>query len=84
MVLDTEKKPREVIIMGLTLEKTAALYWDELKKAIQEAHISTSRIDNGSYSVFLSNGNSITLWGNNSKAEREKLMGRDSYAFIID
>ena len=84
MVLDTEKKPREVIIMGLTLEKTAALYWDELKKAIQEAHISTSRIDNGSYSVFLSNGNSITLWGNNSKAEREKLRGRDSYAFIID
>lgn len=84
MVLEKEEKPREVIIIGLTLEKTASLYWDELKKAVEDAHINTSRIDNGSYAIFLSNGNSIQLWGNNSKAEREKLRGRDTYAFIID
>jgi len=84
MVLDKDEKPREVVIMGLTLEKTAGLYWEELKKAITEAHIITSRIDNGSYTIFLSNGNSIQLWGNNSKSEREKLRGKDTYGFIID
>lgn len=84
MVLEKEEKPREVVIIGLTLEKTAGLYWEELKDAIEKAHISTSRIDNGAYEITLSNGNSIKLWGNNSKSDREKLRGKDSYAFIID
>lgn len=82
--LETEEKPREIIIMGLTLEKTAGLYWEQLKNACLDAHINTSRIDNGSYTIILSNGNSIQLWGNNSKAEREKLRGKDTYMFIID
>lgn len=82
--LETDEKPREIIIMGLTLEKTAGLYWEQLKTACTDAHINTSRIDNGSYTIILSNGNSIQLWGNNSKAEREKLRGKDTYMFIID
>ena len=82
--LETDEKPREIIIMGLTLEKTAGLYWDQLKQSIDDAHISCSRIDAGSYTIFLSNGNSIQLWGNNSKAEREKLRGKDTYMVIID
>lgn len=82
--LETDEKPREIIIMGLTVEKTAGLYWDQLKKSIEDAHINYSRIDNGSYTIFLSNGNQIQLWGNNSKAEREKLRGKDTYMFIID
>lgn len=84
MVLEKDEKPREVVIIGLTLEKTAGLYWDELKNTVEEAHITASHIDNGKYEITLSNGNSIKLWGNNSKAEREKLRGKDSYAFIID
>ena len=83
-ILEKDTKPREAIIIGLTLEKTAGLYWEELKRAIEEAHIPTYRIDNGSYKIEFSNGNTIQLWGNNSKAEREKLRGRDSYMFIID
>ncbi len=82
--LETDEKPREIIIMGLTLEKTAGLYWEQLKNACLDAHINTSRIDSSSYTVILSNGNSIQLWGNNSKAEREKLRGKDTYMFIID
>lgn len=83
-ILGKDTKPREVIIIGLTVEKTAGLYWDELKKAIDEAHIPTLHIDNGSYTIDFSNGNKIQLWGNNSKSEREKLRGKDSYMFIID
>lgn len=84
MALEKEEKPREIIIMGLTLEKTAGLYWEELKKAAKDAHIPVQKTDAGSYTIILSNGNSIQLWGNNSKAEREKLRGKDTYAFIID
>ena len=82
--LDKDDKPREIIIIGLTVEKTAGLYWDQLKKAIEDTHISTSRIDNSTYTIFLSNGNSVQLIGNNSKAEREKLRGKDTYMAIID
>lgn len=82
--LEKDTKKREIIIMGLTLEKTAGLYWDQLKEAVKDAHIVTQKIDNGSYTITLANGNYIQLWGNNSKAEREKLRGRDTYMFIID
>ena len=83
-ILEKDVKQREVIIIGLTLEKTAGLYWDELKKAVEDTHIPTSHIDNGTYKIEFSNRNVIQLWGNNSKAEREKIRGRDSYMFIID
>ena len=82
--LEKSPKKREIIIMGLTLEKTAGLYWEQLKEAVKDSHIVTQKIDNGSYTITLSNGNYIQLWGNNSKAEREKLRGKDTYMFIID
>lgn len=79
-----EDKPREALILGLTLEKTAQLYWQNLKDAIDRAHIPISNIDNSNYTITLSNGNIIRLWGNNSKAEREKLRGKDTSFVAID
>ena len=80
---DPQKKKREVIIIGLTLERTKDLYWEELKQCAKLAHIPIT-VDNSSYKITLSNGNNIQLWGNNSKTERAKLRGRDSSMFIID
>lgn len=82
--LEKDAKPKEIIIIGLTVEKTAGLYWQPLKDAIQECHINVNKIDNGTYTITFANGNTIQLWGNNSKAEREKLRGKDTYMVIID
>ena len=83
-VINGIKKPRKAIIMGLTLEKTAAIYWENLKEAIKKSHINTAKIDNGSYTVYFPNGNELSLSGNNSKAEREKLRGKDLSFAAID
>ena len=83
-VINGIKKPRQAMIMGLTMEKTAALYWDVLKTKIEKAHITTARIDNGAYSIEFPNGNVLMLSGNNSKAEREKLRGKDISFIAID
>ena len=80
----SDGKPKEAIIIGLTVEKTAAIYWSLIKEKIEEAHIPTTRIDNGSYTVTFTNGNTLTLWGNNSKADREKLRGKDCSFIAID
>ena len=83
IVVNGVSRKRTAAIIGLTLEKTATIYWDNIKAAIEHAHISTTRIDNGTYTVVLSNGNVLQLCGNNSKAEREKLRGLDlSFAGI--
>lgn len=78
---DGTKKQRIAAIIGLTVEKTANLYWENIKSAIEKCHISTTKIDNGSYSVQFSNGSLLQLLGNNSKAEREKIRGAD-YCFV--
>ena len=78
---DGTKKKRQAAIIGLTVEKTANLYWQNIKDAIEKCHISTLKIDNGSYKVTFSNGNTLELLGNNSKAEREKIRGAD-YSFV--
>lgn len=79
-----EEKVREAAIMGLTLEKTAAIYWDNLKTMVEKCHIPVQHIDNGSYTITFSNGNVIRLCGNNSKAEREKFRGFDTSFIAID
>lgn len=82
--LEKDVKQREAYIIGLTIEKTANIYWQNLKDRIKEAHISTKKIDNSSYTITLSNGNKIILYGNNSKADREKLRGKDFSFVAID
>ena len=71
---DGTKKQRIAAIIGLTVEKTANLYWDNIKSAIEKCHINTSKVDNGGYTVYFSNGSILQLLGNNSKAEREKII----------
>ena len=83
-VINGIKKNRHAIIMGLTLEKTAAIYWENLKEAIKQAHINVAKIDNSNYSVLFPNGNDLSLSGNNSKAEREKLRGKDLSFVAMD
>ena len=78
---DGTKKPRIAAIIGLTVEKTANLYWENIKSAIEKCHINTSKVDNGGYTVYFSNGSILQLLGNNSKAEREKIRGAD-YCFV--
>lgn len=82
--LDVEDKKRECYIIGLTLEKCAGLYWDELKSQISKAHITTARIDNGIYRIDFPNGNFIQLWGNGSKTEAAKLRGKDASMVIVE
>lgn len=78
---DGTKKKRQAAIIGLTVEKTANLYWQNIKDAIEKCHISTLKIDNSSYKVTFSNGNTLELLGNSTKAEREKIRGAD-YSFV--
>ena len=77
-------RPRVAIIVGLTLEKTAVLYWESIKEAIERAHIKTKKIDNGNYRVVFSNGNILYLAGNSTKQEREKIRGADFSFIAID
>lgn len=82
--LEKDDKPRECYIIGLTLERTAELYWNELKDQIQKAHITTSKIDNSIYRITFPNNNFIQLWGNGSKTEAAKLRGKDASMVIIE
>lgn len=78
------RKPRQAIYIGLTLDKARFVIWQPLMDTLEKAHIKTSKIDNSSNIIFFSNGASIKLWGNNSKADREKLRGCDASMFVID
>jgi hypothetical protein len=84
LIIDGVKKDRTAVIIGLTLEKTAAIYWDNIKEALKRAHINTAKIDNGSYIVYFTNGSKLILFGNNSKADRERLRGFDFSFVAID
>lgn len=78
------RKPRQAIYIGLTLDKARFVIWQTLLDTLDRAHIKTSKIDNSTNTIFFSNGASIKLWGNNSKADREKLRGCDASMFVID
>lgn len=78
------KKNRQAYYIGLTHERAVATIWQPLKDLIEAAHIPYNKIDNSSHIIYLSNGSSIVVYGNNSKAEREKLRGIDASMFVID
>lgn len=78
------RKPRQAIYIGLTLDKARFVIWQTILDTLEKAHIKTSKVDNSTNTIFFSNGASIKLWGNNSKADREKLRGCDSSMFVID
>ena len=78
------KKPRSAVYIGLTIQKAANNVWQLLKDEIARCKIPVLKIDNSAYKINFSNGAFIELSGNSSKAEREKLRGKDSSLFIID
>lgn len=78
------KKPRLAYYIGLTHERAVSVIWQPLKELINDCHIPYNKIDNGSHTITLSNGATIAVYGNNSKAEREKLRGIDASLFVID
>lgn len=78
------RKERQSYYIGLTHERAAQTIWQPLKDLIETAHIPYSKIDNSNHIVTLSNGASVHIYGNNSKAEREKLRGIDASMFVID
>lgn len=80
----TMMKKRLAYYIGLTHERAVSIIWQPLKDLIEAAHIPYSKIDNGNHVVTLSNGAQIVVYGNNSKAEREKLRGIDASMFCID
>ena len=77
------KKPRSVAIIGLTCQKTADVFWQNV---IHFADISGMKYkaNNSDYSIKFANGATISLFGNNSKAEREKIRGAEYSLIIID
>lgn len=77
-------KEREAIYIGLTFEKAKAVIWDILLKTVELSRAPVQHIDNGICQITFTNGSSVRLWGNNSKAEREKLRGLDASMFVID
>ena len=78
------KKPRSAVYIGLTLQKAANNVWQLLKDEIKRCKIPTLKIDNSAYRIEFANGAFIELAGNSTKAEREKIRGKDSSMFIID
>lgn len=77
------KKDRKVAIIGLTVAKCANVFWQPI---LHFADLTGLKYKpNGSdYSVTFSNNATIQLFGNSSKAEREKLRGSEYSLIIID
>lgn len=82
-IINGFKKPRSVLIMGLTSERVKDVFWENVKHYVEIANIS-AKIDNNNLSIVFENGASIILKGNNSKVDREKLRGADYSLIIID
>lgn len=78
------KKPKQAYYIGLTVERAALIMWDTLKTLIKDCHIHTKKIDNANYLITFANDNFIKLYGNSSRAEREKLRGFDISFCAID
>lgn len=77
------KKPRHVAIIGLTCQKCADVFWQNV---LHFADVSGMKYkeNNSDYTVTFANGATISLFGNNSKAEREKIRGAEYSMIIID
>lgn len=80
----SKDRPRVAIILGLGKDKTAQIYWDNIKKALEEIHIKPAHVDNSKYIITLGNGNKLYILGNSDKAEREEIRGKDFSFIAID
>lgn len=77
------RKPRNVAIIGLTVAKCANVFWTNILHFADLTGLKY-KPNAASYSVSFANGATIQLFGNSSKAEREKLRGSEYSLIIID
>lgn len=77
------RKPRKVAIIGLTCEKCADVFWQNVLHYCDESGMKY-KPDNSKHSITFENGATIDLFGNSSKAEREKIRGTEFSLIIID
>lgn len=77
------KKPRRVAVIGLTKEKCADVFWLPILN-FADASKMKYKEDASKYQITFENGSTINLFGNNSKAEREKIRGTEYSLIIID
>lgn len=76
-------KPRKVAIIGLTIEKAIQVFWQNLLHFSDIAGL-RYKANLGNATITFSNGAVISVFGNNSKAEREKIRGSEFSLVIID
>lgn len=78
------RKPRKVLIMGLTLKKAREVFWSNILYFIEVGKVKTSKIDNSTFYIEFENGATLQLTGNATSAEREKLRGGEYSLILID
>ena len=81
--INNYKKPRRVAIIGLTKEKCADVFWLPILNFANSTKMKYKE-DSSKYQITFENGATINLFGNNSKAEREKIRGTEYSLIIID
>lgn len=81
--INNYKKPRRVAIIGLTKEKCADVFWLPIINFANSTKMKYKE-DSSKYQITFENGATINLFGNNSKAEREKIRGTEYSLIIID
>lgn len=77
------KKPRRVLMLGLTLGKAREIFWENLLHFAQLSGM-LFKANNSTDSIYFSNGSIIQLAGNSNKQEREKLRGTEWSLVLID
>lgn len=77
------KKARKVAIIGLTVQKCVDVFWQNVLNFAKTSKMKF-KANNSENVVRFANGATITLFGNNSKAEREKIRGEEYSLIIID
>lgn len=77
------RKPRKVALIGLTVEKAADIFWNNILNAAELSGMKYKK-DNSKYKITFANGATIEIFGNNNKAEREKVRGTEFSLIIID
>lgn len=78
------KKPRSVMMVGLTASRAADIFWDNVLKYADESKLPVKHTDNGAHTIEFSNGASIAIGGVGNKAEIQKIRGADYSLMIID
>lgn len=77
------RKPRKVAVVGLTVQKCAEVFWQPMLTFADVSGLSY-KPNSSDYKITFANGATIQLYGNSSKAEREKIRGTEYSLIIID